>query len=226
MTQVNGSYPSAGAQSAQGEPVRAAVNLSDAQQMENTFITLMTAQIRNQDPTQPLDSNEFLQQFSSMSQVKSMENMASLTRSNLVLLDNLQTLTAAGLVGQQVRVGVEQLELGEQPLEGRFELRHAAGETQLQLTDSAGRRHAVALPGGAPGVHNFTLDPQALGLAPGRYRLEASSDTGEYPRIEFAGMVEQVRVSEDGPVLQVTGLGAIPFYNITEFGQVALTGLL
>ena len=81
-----------------------AANLSDAQQMENNFITLMVAQINNQDPTKPVDSTEFLNQFSAMSQVKSMENMATISKSNLVLMDNMQTLTAAGLVGQEVRV--------------------------------------------------------------------------------------------------------------------------
>src|SRR5690606_40555147 len=89
--------------SAASEAPRPAGNVSDAAQMENTFITLMTAQIANQDPTKPMDSNEFLSQFAAMSQVKSMENMAALTRNNMILTDNLQTLAAAGLVGQEVK---------------------------------------------------------------------------------------------------------------------------
>src|SRR5690606_28804764 len=88
------------------------VNVSDATQMENNFINLMVAQIQNQDPTKPIDSTEFLNQFSAMSQVKSMENMTSLSKSNLVLMDNLQTLTAAGLVGQEVKVAADSLDVG------------------------------------------------------------------------------------------------------------------
>ncbi|MBL0951214.1 MAG: flagellar hook assembly protein FlgD, partial [Pseudomonas sp.] len=83
------------------EAVKQSVNVSDATQLENNFLTLMVAQIQNQDPTKPVDSTEFLNQFAAMSQVKSLENMASLSKSNLVLLDTLQTLTAAGLVGQE-----------------------------------------------------------------------------------------------------------------------------
>ena len=109
------------------EAVKQSVNVSDATQLENNFLTLMVAQIQNQDPTKPVDSTEFLNQFAAMSQVKSLENMASLSKSNLVLLDNLQTLTAAGLVGQGVKVATEPLELGADKVKGEINLEHAAG---------------------------------------------------------------------------------------------------
>ena len=74
---------------------------SDSDEIQNTFIQLMVAQIRNQDPTKPVDSSEFLSQFASMSQVQSLEKMSALTQNNMVLLENLQYLSAASLVGQQ-----------------------------------------------------------------------------------------------------------------------------
>lgn len=120
------------------EAVKQSVNVSDATQLENNFLTLMVAQIQNQDPTKPVDSTEFLNQFAAMSQVKSLENMASLSKSNLVLLDNLQTLTAAGLVGQEVKVATEQLELGADKVKGEINLEHAAGKLALVVTDSNG----------------------------------------------------------------------------------------
>ncbi|MFG0582887.1 flagellar hook assembly protein FlgD [Pseudomonas sp. zjy_9] len=208
------------------EAVKQAVNVSDAAQLENNFLTLMVAQIQNQDPTKPVDSTEFLNQFAAMSQVKSLENMASLSKSNLVLLDNLQTLTAAGLVGQEVKVATEQLELGEDAINGEINLEHAAGKLILTLTDSNGVKKDIDLGSQAPGRVPFALDPQALGLAPGRYQVEVNSDSGEYPKVEVAGRVTQVRVSAEGPVLDVIGVGSVPFYNITEFGQTQTAGLL
>jgi flagellar basal-body rod modification protein FlgD len=44
--------------------------------------------------------------------------------------------------------------------------------------------------------------------------------------VEVTGKVNGVRVSANGPVLDVTGAGSVPFYNITEFGQTSLAGLL
>lgn len=201
------------------DQVSRAIDISDATQLENNFITLMVAQIQNQDPTNPLDSGEFLSQYSAMSQVKSMENMVSLGQNNLVLLDNLQTLTASSLVGQEVKVAVSALELDGTPLNGQLELEYAAGTTTLELTDSLGRSTQIQLGQQAPGLASFSIDPAALGLAPGRYSVTASTDSGEYPKVQVAGQVSHVRVSQAGPVLEVAGVGAVPFYDITEFGR-------
>jgi len=202
------------------------VNVSDATQMENNFISLMVAQIQNQDPTKPVDSTEFLNQFSSMSQVKSMENMTSLSKSNLVLMDNLQTLTAAGLVGQEVKVAVDSLDVGTDPINGQLNLAHAAGSVDLKLTDVNGISKTIHLGAQAPGRVPVAINPGALGLAKGTYNLEVISDSGEFPTLEVSGLVGKVRVSAEGPVLDVAGAGAVPFYKITEFGQAPLAGLL
>lgn len=200
---------------------RQGVNLSDAMQMENTFISLMTAQISNQDPTNPLDSTEFLNQFSAMSQVKSMENMAGLMRNNLVLTDNLQTLSAAALVGSEVSVATERVELGSEPLRGSVQLEHAAGQAVLRLTGMNGTRTEIPLGAQAPGALPFEIDPVAHGLPPGRYLVEVETDAGEYPEVEIRGRVDNVRVTEEGPVLQIAGAGAMPFYRISEFTRSA-----
>ena len=203
-----------------------AVNVSDATQLENNFISLMVAQIQNQDPTKPVDSTEFLNQFSAMSQVKSMENMTSLSKSNLVLMDNLQTLTAAGLVGQQVNVTVDSLDLGTETINGKFMLEHSASAVEIKLTDSNGVSQSIQLGSKTAGLVSVAINPQELGLAPGTYNVEVISDSGEYPTLEVSGLVSNVRVSAEGPVLDVAGAGAVPFYKITEFGQAPIAGLL
>ena len=207
------------------DQVKRAVNISDAATMENNFISLMVAQIKNQDPTKPVDSTEFLNQYSAMSQVKSMENMSSLMQSNLVLTDNLQTLTAAGLVGQQVSVAVESLDLSGQAVKGQFELSHPSTRTALVLTDSNGTPTRIELGGQSAGKVPFTIDPAKLGLPNGQYSVSVETENGEFPRVEVAGEVSNVRVSAEGPVLQVQGVGSVPFYNILEFAQTEV-GLL
>src|SRR5215475_8076699 len=60
----------------------------------DTFLTLLTTQLQNQDPLQPMDSNQFTQQLVQFSQVeqqidsnKNLESLITLTKS--------QTTTAA-----------------------------------------------------------------------------------------------------------------------------------
>src|SRR5579871_1104868 len=52
----------------------------------STFLTLLTTQLKNQDPTSPMDSNQFTQQLVEFSQVEQQINTN----------DNLQTLISQG----------------------------------------------------------------------------------------------------------------------------------
>ncbi|CAG8863181.1 hypothetical protein PS627_00117 [Pseudomonas fluorescens] len=195
---------------------------SDASEMQNTFIQLMVAQIRNQDPTKPVDSSEFLSQFASMSQVQSLEKMSLLTQNNMVLLENLQYLSAASLVGQTVKVRADELDLDDQPVQAEVDLEHSANELVATLTDANGVKTEIPLPASEPGRVAFEIDPVKLGLKPGKYDIEVKSASDETLVVEVKGKVSNVRLGADGPVLDVVGVGSVPFYEITEFSEASL----
>ncbi|MHC8306822.1 flagellar hook capping FlgD N-terminal domain-containing protein [Pseudomonas sp. PB3P13] len=195
---------------------------SDASEMQNTFIQLLVAQIRNQDPTKPVDSSEFLSQFASMSQVQSLEKMSLLTQNNMVLLENLQYLSAASLVGQTVKVRADELDLSDQPVQAEVNLEHSANELVAILTDANGVKTEIPLPASEPGRVEFEIDPVALGLKPGKYDIEVKSASDESLEVEVKGKVNSVRLGADGPVLDVAGVGSVPFYEITEFSEASL----
>ncbi|MCP8462723.1 flagellar hook assembly protein FlgD [Pseudomonas sp. ZM23] len=219
MSTVNGTSGNNSTSGSSSELPRQAVNLGELSDMENSFITLLVAQVQYQDPTKPVDSTEFINQYSAMAQVKSMQNMTTLQQNNLVLMDNLQTLTAAGLVGQEVKVSADSLQLDAEKVSGQIALQHASATTVLQLTDANGIRTDIALGPQEPGSVPFTVDPVALGLKPGKYTLAVKTESGEAPGVEVSGLVNNVRVSADGPVLDVQGAGSVPFYKIVEFSQ-------
>jgi flagellar basal-body rod modification protein FlgD len=195
--------------------------MSNGTDTQNQFIALMVAQIRNQDPTKPVDSAEFLSQFAAMSQVQSLENMSALAAQNLVLQDNLQTLTAAALVGQTVKVALDSLELDGEKVKGEVDLKHSSGQTVLTLTDANGVKTEIKLPASEAGVVKFEIDPVALGLKPGKYGVEVKTDSGETTVVQVEGVVTGVKVSSQGPILDIKGVGGVPFYNITEFGKTS-----
>src|ERR1700744_3231041 len=69
-------------------------NVAGAQQLAgnfNTFLTLLTTQLQNQDPLSPLDTNQFTQQLVEFSSVEQQINM----NSNLQTLISLQQTSAA-----------------------------------------------------------------------------------------------------------------------------------
>src|ERR1700688_4735839 len=77
----------------------------------NTFLTLLTTQLKNQDPTSPLDTNQFTSQLVQFSQVEQAIN----TNTNLQALINIQegqqSVAALPLVGQTVEYAFNQAPL-------------------------------------------------------------------------------------------------------------------
>src|SRR5665213_1167428 len=68
----------------------------------NTFLTLLTTQLQNQDPLSPMDTNTFTQQLVSFSEVEQQID----TNNNLQNLIQLQTaneaISALPLIGDQI----------------------------------------------------------------------------------------------------------------------------
>jgi flagellar basal-body rod modification protein FlgD len=65
----------------------------------NTFLKLLIAEMKNQDPTNPMDTSQYMSQFAQLSSVE----QATLTNSKLDSLLSSQALTQAdGLIGRNV----------------------------------------------------------------------------------------------------------------------------
>ncbi|WP_422767654.1 flagellar hook assembly protein FlgD [Photobacterium leiognathi subsp. mandapamensis] len=195
---------------------------NDANGLKNEFINLMVAQIQNQDPLNPLDGTEYVGQLAQFSQVESTENMAKLMQNSMVLLDNMQVLSTAGLLGQTVYVEGNEVELTDAKQQGRIELDHASNTVSIVLTDQLGNKKIMPLGPKNKGEVEFTIDPNALDLAKGQYQIsvEVAKDIPQ-PSVLLAGEVSQVRVPSNGgaALVNVEGIGRVPFYQISQFGE-------
>lgn len=207
-TDTSGSSISANGQSASG--------------MNDMFLKLLVAQVQNQDPLNPTDGTEYVGQLAQLSQVQSMEKVASLMQNSSIMMDNLQTLTTANLVGQNVMVQTDRVELqGESVLNGRLTLEHPAASVTVHVKDASGTEHKIDLGRQPAGLVDFTLDAKKLGLPEGKYTLSAVTDTAEKSiPIEIGGTVSNVRIPLKGGVtmLKIAGLGEVPYSSISQFG--------
>src|SRR5277367_1418455 len=68
------------------------------------FLTLMLAQLKNQDPTSPVDSNTFLTQLASLSEVQGITQLNSSFSGLSSSLVSGQALQASSLLGHQALV--------------------------------------------------------------------------------------------------------------------------
>lgn len=192
----------------------------------DTFLTLFVAEIQNQDLTDPTDATEYIDQLSSMAQVAMMEEMSVQANTNAVLMSNIQVMALGNLVGDDIMVQTTALQVSDQTINGRATLDDACTTADLHFTDAAGDDYTVSLiPQGSssvgPGQVDFSINPADYGIPPGDYDVSVVTNTGEEEvPIEVSGEVEDVRIPLDGgsPVLNVAGVGEVPFTMISQFG--------
>ena len=77
------------------QPVRAPKQVMDSE----LFLTLLVTQLRNQDPSSPMDTNEMIGQTTQLATMEQLTNMATMSEENFSLQ---MRMAAAGLIGQTV----------------------------------------------------------------------------------------------------------------------------
>ncbi len=145
-----------------------------------TFLTLLTTQLKNQNPLDPLDTNQFTQQLVQFAQVeqqlKQNEQLATLVS----LEKTAQATTALAYVGQTVAVN------GQTAYTGSFTINTGTQNFTWDGRDNNG----VQWPDG-----NYTMS------------VTAKDASGQSVSIasEVQGVVDSVDVTQSPPVLSIGG---------------------
>lgn len=135
--------------------------LGKARLAENfdTFLTLLTTQLKNQDPLSPMDSNQFTQQMVQMTGVEQQLLTNDLLK-QLVGNNANGVSTAVSLIGKDVRAVSDDAAIKDKQAKWVYKLDAAAAQTKVEVVDSAGKVvHAETLKAEADnkaGEHAFT----------------------------------------------------------------------
>src|SRR5690606_12696444 len=178
--------------------------VSNNGEVSQLFTTLLVAQIKNQNPLEPQDPSEFVAQMTQLSQMEALQALASQGRANNAMLESLQVIALGGQVGTHVTVATDRIVVGSAPLEGRFTLEDRSAEVSLIVQSESGQQRRIPFGTRGAGDVTFTIDPQALGLAPGTYAVRVETASGATPIVEIEGTLENVRMSAtEGLVVNV-----------------------
>lgn len=183
---------------------------------KDMFTKLLVAQIQNQDPLSPQDPTQYVNQLSQLSQTEALQNLSQTTTASATVLQSLQTLAMGGQVGSEVTVATNTVRLDGNKVNGTVQLNGLSAGTSLILTGTDGQQHTIDL-GPGSGAQSFSIDPDALGLAPGSYRIQAKPSDGSAPTIEVAARLNSVRVNGTSVVLQVANIGEVDPSSVTGF---------
>lgn len=77
---------------------------SAADDLQDQFLTLLTTQLQNQDPTDPMDNSEMVTQLAQISTISSIENVTSTLEGISSQISASETLQASALVGNGVLI--------------------------------------------------------------------------------------------------------------------------
>ena len=187
----------------------------------NDFLTLMTAQLQNQDPLNPTDSNEFLSQLSELSTVEGISqlNTSMSTLSNSML--SSQALTSAALVGQGILAPASSASYTSgQSLSGAVQVPTGATSVSVTISNSAGVVVDQQTVPSTSGLQNFSWNGTMSNgqQAPsGTYGVAANAIVG--------GASQTASTFINGTVSSVTlgASGASPTLNTEQLGPVALS---
>jgi flagellar basal-body rod modification protein FlgD len=194
------------------------------------FLTLMLAQLKNQDPTSPIDSNAFLTQLAQLSEVQGITALNTSFSALSSSLTSNQALQASSLLGHQALVGSSTATLATAGtgVTGALQVPQTSSDVVLNVTNGSGVLvKSIDLGAQSAGLANFTWDGTASDgskAAAGTYTLSAQVNgiaSGTAVSTYVNGTVESVTMASGstGMTLNVAGLGSVPFSSVTQISN-------
>jgi flagellar basal-body rod modification protein FlgD len=174
------------------------------------FITLMLAQIKNQDPLKPLEPAEFLGQLAQFSTVTGIQEMGSSVSDLVGSMRSSQALSGANLVGRDVLApGDTAVFDGTTPVRAAVEAPSGAERVEFVVRDASGAvvRRAQVQPS-VSGVTEMAWDGRADNgtvMPAGAYRIEALSRFGARGKSAQVLLLSRV----DSVTLDAAGRGIV-----------------
>jgi flagellar basal-body rod modification protein FlgD len=198
---------SATSPSASGSIVPTGTSAASAQNLSQTFLQLLVAQLNNQDPLNPVDNSQLTSQMAQISTVTGIGNLNSTVSQLMAQMQQSSAIQTAQLAGHSVMVAGNGLSLastsqGGVAALGGISLPANASSVTVSIQDSTGATVRTLQLGAKPqGFSDFTWDgsTDAGGTAAaGSYSFQVQAagpsgnvSTGVYNAMTVVGVVPQ-----------------------------------
>ncbi len=189
---------------------------------QDEFLKLMTTQLQNQNPLEPMENGDFLGQMAQFGTVNGITELQKTVQNLTNSLQSNQALQASTMVGRTVLVEKNVAVLGSdaQGVKGSIDLPASSGEMNLTITDASGQavRH-INMGGQQAGLVDFVwdgLDDGGNALPPGNYGISAEATFNN----ENVSLQTLVRAKVDSVTLQRDG--SSPKLNLADLGSILL----
>jgi flagellar basal-body rod modification protein FlgD len=176
----------------------------------STFLTLLTTQLKNQDPTAPMDSNQFTQQLVEFSQVEQQID----SNNNLKTLISQGTsqagVNATTYLGKHVSVTNGNASLSGGQANWSYTLGTTAAASQITITDPNGKVVYTGAGSTTAGNNSFSWNGQDNAgnqLSDGTFKMAVTATTSDgsavTTSVASAGTVSQIDMTSGTPQLVI-----------------------
>ncbi|KPP96476.1 MAG: flagellar basal-body rod modification protein FlgD [Bacteroidetes bacterium HLUCCA01] len=199
--------------------INTAQNAGKGKEMgQQQFLQLLVAQMRHQDPTNPMNGSEFASQLAQFNSVEQLINVntgiQSLQESQDVMSAGLTNSLAASLTGKEVKAYTDGLYLPQgEAAQVNYRLASSANEVTIVIRNQTGaevRRETVkSMPSGDNMWQWDGRNNSGDRMADGNYTVSIEATAGENPVnvLPFVeGIASKVSYSAEGVFLTVNGV--------------------
>jgi flagellar basal-body rod modification protein FlgD len=196
--------------------------LTDLSGDYTNFLTLLTTQLKNQDPLSPMDTNQFTQQLVEFSSVEQQINGNKKLDQMIALQSTANAYGAVGFVGTTISANSDQLPLQSGAARFDYNIEHTASAATLKIMDSTGNIVMLEQVDGTTGTHPVAWDGTDFfgnQLQDGQYSVSVSyqdaNGTSYDAPITTYGTVDSAEI-DNGTVSLKLGDVTIPLDQVTS----------
>lgn len=176
---------------------------------KDEFLKMFIAQLKNQDPLNPLNGTEFTAQMAQFSSLEQLYNINSALTSLAEKQGSSNSVQAIGLIGKEIVAEGNTVRVDGSSAEISYVLSGDAGKTQVKIYNADGQLVDTLTPGGQKAGTN-TVSWNASRVSKGIYTFEVTAEdiNGKSVGVDkvVKGEVTEVNLKGDQPYLSVNGM--------------------
>ena len=179
----------------------------------DTFLTLLTTQLRNQDPLAPLDTEKFTEQLVQFAGVEQSIQTNQHLEALLALQSSSNNETALAMVGRIATVNSDVAALADGDATWTYTLPQDAASAEAQIFDANGALVATLPAATGAGAQQLSWDGEQTNGAratDGAYRLAiVAADADGQPisaGVSTQGLVSAVSFASGAPEIEIAGM--------------------
>lgn len=190
---------------------------------KDDFLKMLLAQLKHQDPLNPVDSKDFaaqLAQFSSLEQLQNINTQLSSLGSSISLMTNGQL---ANIIGNEVSAAGNTINVKGSSNTIYYNLPNDIGSGTIKIYDSTGNLvKTLTLGSQKAGINSTTWDSSKLTSGTYTYEVSASDGNGNNVSVSAltTGTVTGVTFKNGLPYVTVNGKD-IAFSDVVSIGKSA-----